>query len=110
MAFKETFETTREAEREVQNTITYLKEHSYLSAKYVSTENYIKSYKEELGIEGELKWLRDFLESEKQECEDELRRFKESISTEGLKIKCRQIENAMKSCFSDDAEDYGDDD
>lgn len=110
MAFKETFETTREAEREIQSMITYLKEHNHLSAKHINAENYIKSYKEELGIEGELKWLREFLEGEKQECEDEVRRFKESISTEGLRIKCRQIENAMKSYFPDDNEDYGDDD
>lgn len=110
MTFKETFETTREAEKEVHSAITYLKEHSHLSAKHLEDEMYIKSYKEELGIEGKLRWLNEFLEGEKQDCRDELRRFKESISTKCLKIKCKQIENVMRRDFADISEDYEEDD
>lgn len=110
MTFKETFETTKEAEKEVQSVITYLKEHSHSSAKHLETGKYIKSYKEELGIGGKLRWLNEFLERQKQECNNELRSFKESISTECLKIKCRQVDNVMRSDFPDYNEDYGEDD
>lgn len=110
MTFKETFTSTKEAEIEAQNTITFLKEYGFLDTKYVQEGKYIKSYKKELEIEGQLRRLSDFMDQLKHEAKAELKAFKASISAECLKIKCRQVENELKAKFSDDEEDYGDDD
>jgi hypothetical protein len=107
MVFKETLETTFEAEKEVQKTITFLKEHSFLSSKHIGEQKYIKSYAEELLIEGELKWLSKFLKTQKNECEKELNDFKESVNKECLRIKCGQIENMFANTEDDGDEFFG---
>lgn len=103
MAFKESFETAHEAEREVQRFLTCLKEHSHNSKKMLADDKLIKAYKEECCIESRLEFLNEFLEGQKREVETELQTFKERISSEALSIKCKQIEEKVKSIF--DAED-----
>ncbi|KAM0680343.1 hypothetical protein GINT2_001399 [Glugoides intestinalis] len=99
MAFKETFETAYEAEREVQKILTCLKEHSHNSKKMIADDKLIKAYKEECFIESRLEFLNEFLEGQKKEVESELNMFKERIASEALSIKCKQIEEKVKRMF-----------
>lgn len=107
MAFKETLETIRETEKEVQKFITKLKEHSYNSKKKSENGKFIKAYKDELEIEKELKFLCDFLKSEKVETAKELKAFKAGVAIECLKMKCKQIDKKIEDEFSMEDEDFG---
>ncbi|ELA41299.1 uncharacterized protein VICG_01672 [Vittaforma corneae ATCC 50505] len=109
MVFKETFETIHETEKEVQKCLTYLKEHAYNGREMLNASKYIKSYKEELGIQSRLKFLADFLEDEKKQAEKELKTFKQGVATECLNVKCKQIENKIQSDFAIE-DDYGEED
>jgi len=109
MVFKETFETIHETELEVQTFLTYLKEHSYNSKEKCLAKKYVKAYKQEVKIEGRLKFLVDFLEEEKRQTERELRDFKQGVSMACLGIKCKQIENRIQAEFATD-DDYGEED
>lgn len=109
MAFKEAFSSTIETEKEVQRFITYLKEHGFNSERHINNGNYIKSYKEEVGIESQLKALNVFFQREVEYAEQELAAFKESVSVSCLKNKCRSIERCFQM-FSDEEDDYGDED
>lgn len=109
MAFKETFETIKESEKEIQRLLTFLKEHSFKSKKHVDNLKYIKAYKEEFALEKQLKLLADFLEEEKQQAEEELKVFKKEIASECLNIKCKQIDNKIQNEFAVD-EDFGEED
>lgn len=106
---KESIVSTKEAEKEVQTTITYLKLHINESNKAVEMKRYIKSYKEELGIESNLRRLSQVIFNLKNESKTELYNFKSAVSAECLKIRCKQIEDRMKKEFSDE-EDFGEDD
>jgi hypothetical protein len=109
MAFKETFETINESEREVQKFLTYLKEHSNESEKRIKEGKYVKAYKQEFGIERRLKLLLDFFEEEKKQAENELREFKQGAASICLGIKCKQIDSKIQNEFAID-EDFGEED
>jgi hypothetical protein len=101
--------STKEAEREVQNVITFMKEFSHESSKHIESAKYIKSYKTELGIESQLRRLSQVIFNIKNESKEEMNKFKSTISSECLRIRCKQVEDQMKLQFSDE-ENYGDDD
>lgn len=109
MVFKETFETPKETEREVQRFLTHLEEHKFYSQKAMQEDKTIKSYKEEVEIERSLLFLNKFLKNEVGETAKEVKVFKEGVAIESLKLKCKQIDKWIEMEFQDD-ENFGDDD
>lgn len=104
---REAIESLHEAELETQKTLTHLKVLMEKSSSSLDNNRPIGSYKCELEIETELKWLSDFLDWQKNICIAELNDAKESINTKLLREKCKQLEDAFKADTDDENEDFG---
>ena len=109
MILKAELETTREAEKETQKSITFLKEHSYKSESFIESKEYLKAFKEEYLISRNLKWLQRFLSKQSKENENEIKNFKEEISISFLKNQCDRIEKMFQDELTDENEDFGED-
>ena len=111
MVFKETFETNKESELEVQKFLTYLEEHKYHSKRLIEEDKINESYQEEIGIERNILFLNFFLKNQVEDSKNELKTFKKGIAMESLKLKCKQIDNWVSSEFrTEDDEDFGEED
>lgn len=107
MVIREALETTSEAEREVQKTITAIKVLNYQSEQSLGGGKFIKAYKRELDIETELKWLSDYLNRQKRVVISEMLDAKENLNKECLRVKCKQIESMFQNIEDDENEDFG---
>ncbi|KAI4292369.1 hypothetical protein PAPHI01_1643 [Pancytospora philotis] len=104
---KEAIESLHEADLEIQKSLTSLKILMHQSSTSVDEGKCIKSYKRELEMESELKWLSSFLDRQKTVCRSELDAAKESINRDLLRSKCEQLERAFKVYVDEDNEDFG---
>jgi hypothetical protein len=111
MPFKETFETPKECEVEIQKFLTFLEEHKFYCRKAIESNNIMKAYIEECEIESSLKFLNKFLKNQIEEQTQELKVFKQGVAIESLKLKCKQIDKWIEMEFQDDEnENFGEDD
>lgn len=107
MVLNETLEALNDVSKNIQKTITNLKVHNYVSENMINDMKYIKAYKSELEMESELKLLSSFLEKQKNEFLQEMRKSVESASKEALLLKCKKIEDMFQQDVEYENEDFG---
>lgn len=108
MILKEPLKTPHEADLEIQRIITEIMEHSFQSDKMIKEKKYIKAYKREEKLLGELAWLAEYLNGQNTDCKKELNTTKELLSGECLKKKCEMLQRVFESKEYDENEDFGD--